>query len=177
MSFIVTPFVIIITLINDSDKIKERKNLIYNQRYGSLFHEFKNDNILSYTAYYPILTLRSLIYSINQMYLSKYELSQKLINFLTSLIFFIYLLKFRPFRETGVMVTEMVAEFSIMFLFLIIIVIGYESEQLFNILFISCIMIQIGFQYFISIIMFLKSLNSNYIQYVRNKLIAKNTDK
>ena len=145
--------------------------------YDSLFHEFKKDNVISQTAYYPILTLRGLIYSTNQMYLSKYEFLQKLINVLTSLIFFIYLLKYRPFKETGVMITEIISELSIMFLFLIIIVIRYESEQIFNIFFISCIMIQIGFQYLISIIMFLKSLRSKYIQYARNKLIAKKTDK
>ena len=172
MSIIITPFIITIALINDFETIKYRKYLIYNQRYGSLFEEFKNDRFLSQIAYYPILTLTSLIYSTNQIFLSEFELLQKLINLLTSLVFFIYLIKYRPFTETWVMITELFSELSIIFLFLIILLKGFKYDHIFNISFISCVIIQIGFQYLISFIMFLKYIRSKYIQYKSRKSIT-----
>jgi hypothetical protein len=93
-------------------KIKNNENKKLQERYGSLFSEFKNDRGYFSSLYYSIFFLRRLAYLISQVYLNSFLFLQSSINIGFSAIQTIHLLYYRPFKQTDLFVSSLVGEVS-----------------------------------------------------------------
>ena len=153
-------------------------DLEYNQKFGSLFQEFScNQNILQ-TAYYSIFTSWNLVYSINQLYFIKSEYAQRGLNLVLSIFMIIYLVKFKPFRQKGILLSNMVSGTFNFLLFLIIFfrsfIEFFKQDDYFDFLFIGAVSSQILFHYvviFIYLIIKIKKFYSIYLK--RNESTTK----
>ena len=129
------------------------------KKFGTLFQEFKSEKKLVNLIYYPILDMRRVIFTFSQINFNDYENVQKLLNLASSLIVVFYLALYRPFKENIINISNIVVESIMTFTFLIIYARGFleilKEDEYFNMLFISVLLAELGFQYIISIVLFL----------------------
>ena len=139
----------------DLEKINASSNLEYIKKYELLFSEFYNDKGINYLMFYPLITTRNVIFTLSQLYLNDLEYNQKSINLLFSFIIIIFLIIFKPFKDRVVLIANIVSETMISILFLIILmknIIPYFSKDFyFDCCFVTIILLQLGFQYLLSI--------------------------
>ena len=106
--------------------------------------------------YYPIYSLRRLIYAISQIYLSDYPVVQKSSNLLFGFATFMYLIIVKPYKEKLSLITNIVIEGLLCLIFIQILVLhfysNFSTEDSFNAIFIFLLMSCLVFQYIISFI-------------------------
>lgn len=95
------------------EQVKDTKDKVFYQRFGSLFSEFKNDRGFFSTLYYAIFFLRRLVYLITQVYLNSAVFTQSGINVIFSFIQTFYLLYYRPFKEKDLLISSIIGDTSV----------------------------------------------------------------
>jgi hypothetical protein len=106
------------------------------EEYGSLFYEFTNDSSLMTSYFYCFFFLRRILYVIILFSLTEFSKIQLvLIIFLTFLVsftqFFVYLCIYQPYSEKLITYGNIVTEFSIMSL-LVLVLVNEVSRSLIN---------------------------------------------
>ena len=118
--------------------------------------------------FYPLITTRNLVFTLNQLYFNDIEYFQKFANLLFSLIIFIFLIISKPFKDQVTLIANIVSEFMISALFLTILMkssLPYFSKDFyFDCCFVSIILIQLGFQYSVSLFCSLVKLRKIFKQ-------------
>ena len=85
---------------------------VFKQKWGSLFVEFKNDNGFWSSQYYFIYFFRRLTYVLSQVYLNSTLYLQGGLNIFFSVLTLIFLITYRPFKETAIFYSNIVGEIS-----------------------------------------------------------------
>ena len=104
--------------------------------------------------YYPVLTTRSLVFVVGQLYVEQ-EFVQKSLNFAICCLLLAGIIIFKPFKEKATMISELIGEFCVIF---IILLSGFMlpsnttiPTDIMNPLFIYIIITAIGIQSIISL--------------------------
>jgi hypothetical protein len=113
VAFVLTPCIIFVTSYISLSEIQE-ENFEFGQKWGSLFDEFKNDRGFWSSQYYFIYFLRRLAYVLGQVFLNSNLYLQGALNILGSLISFLFLIWFRPFKDFPVFVSNFLGEVCIL---------------------------------------------------------------
>ena len=82
----------------------------FKKKWGSLFLEFKNDKGYLSSQYYLIYFTRRVAYAFSQIFLNSLPFLQGGINVLCSLLTLAHLIYYRPFKDTTIMVTNIIGE-------------------------------------------------------------------
>ena len=165
----ITPSIIFLTLWIDFEKINQNINSYYNQKFGSLFEEFKCNQNLLQMGFYSIFTLWNVIYSVNQLFTTKSEYLQRGLNLIISIFMMMYLVMIWPFKEKAILISNLASWAFNCFLFLIIFlrsfVESFNQNEYFDFVFIGIVTIQILFQYGVSLILFIIQIKELYLKY------------
>ena len=106
--------------------------------------------------YYPIYTLRRVIYAFSQVYLSNYPILQKSSNLAFGFSTFLYLITIKPYKNNLILVSNCVSEGLLCLIFGQILFMqiypNILTEDTFNLVFISLLVACLGFNYIISLI-------------------------
>ena len=112
--------------------------------------------------FYPLITSRNIAFSLSQLYLNDAEYYQKSINLLFSFFIIFFLINFKPFKDKLVLIANIVSEIMISTLFFIVFmknILPYFWEDFyFDCCFVSIVLIQLGFQYSVSLFSFLVNI-------------------
>ena len=84
----------------------------FKKKWGSLFLEFKNDKGYLSSQYYLIYFTRRVVYAFSQIYLNYLPFLQGGINVFCSLLTLAHLLYYRPFKDSAIMVTNIIGEIN-----------------------------------------------------------------
>jgi hypothetical protein len=143
-------------------KIKDKANIKFQERYGNLFSEFKNNQGYFSSLYYSIFFLRRLGYLISQVYLNSFPVLQSSINIGFSTIQTIHLLLYRPFKEIDVLASGIIGEVSCLAVLCLSIFFIQEISSEFSYILETTIIYTIigsmGIQFIISLYSLFKSL-------------------
>ena len=152
--FFATPVALFVLLYINYDKIHNNRSTLFVRRYSSLISEFDQNRGFKCMLYYPIYTLRRLIYAISQLYLSNYPIIQKSSHLAFGSLTFLYLIIIRPYKGKLALISNCVSEGLLCLIFVQVMVMHFKpaifSEDLLNFIFISVLMSCLGFQYIIS---------------------------
>ena len=152
----VTPFALLTGLYINYDHIHNNQSPIFVRRFGSLISEFHQNRGFKCMLYYPLFTLRRIVYIISQVYLSNYPILQKSSNLGFGLITFFYLIIVKPYKEKIILISNCVSEGLICLIFAQILFMQFNSnllsEDSLNYIFICVLISCLGFQYIISLI-------------------------
>ena len=181
VGFIITPSIIFLTLWIDFEKINGNLDQGYNQKFGSLFQEFRCNESLLCFSYYSIFTLWNLLYSINQLYTTKSEYVQRGLNLVLSIFMMMYLVIFRPFKQKSILLSNIVCWIFNCVLFLIIFSRSFleffNQDDNFDFFFIGTVIIQILFQYTLNLILCYLKIKKFYLKhYSGNESVEKNIE-
>ena len=147
----------------------------YIREFGTLFSEFYENHRLLSLMYYPILSMRALIFSINQLFLSHFEYLQKSVNLAASAFLFFYLLAVKPFKVKEILISNIFSEFTNISIFVIIVLRDYMFQsgldEYFDKIFIGLVYSQIAFQYLVIFLILCQKLRHIYHQYRNSRHI------
>ena len=167
-----SPVIILLTLWIDYEKIISN-NKDYGIKCGSLFQEFKQEKGLMGYMHYPIQGLRYVVYAFSQLLLHKNHNLQFSFNSVFSIIIIIFLIGFRPFKGNLILISNIVVEFLILIIFVLMFMRihtqVFKEDMIFDICFISLILFLLGFQYFVCLGVFLMKLKK-FIDERRKKI-------
>ena len=110
MFVLITPAILGVLLYRLRNKVEEQGVV---EKFGSLFYEFKMDKGFISQLFYLVFILRRLQFIITQTILYDYVYIQYSLNLIFSLLQFMYVVYFRPFKEFHVMVSELIGEFCV----------------------------------------------------------------
>ena len=140
----VTPIALLAGLYINYDFIHNNQFPILVRRFGSLISEFDQNRGFKCMIYYPLYTLRRVVYAISQIYLSNYPGLQKSSHLVFGLITFLYLIIIKPFKEKIILITNIVSEGLMCLAFAQILFMEFDtnllSEDSLNYIFISILM-------------------------------------
>ena len=127
--------------------------------------------------YYPIYSLRRLIYALSQVYLSDYPVLQKSSHLALGFATFLYLIVVKPYKQKLILISNIVSEGLMCLIFVQIIVMHFYSDLLtedsFNFIFISILMACLGFQYIISLIIVGSHVREIFQRLIKRKELTK----
>ena len=127
--------------------------------------------------YYPIYSLRRLIYAISQVYLNNYPAIQKSSHLAFGLMTFLYLIIVKPYKEKLVLISNTVSEGLMCLIFVEILLMHFHpdllSEDSFNFIFISILMSCLGFHYLISLIIICLQIKEIFKKFVNRERLSK----
>lgn len=99
------------------------RNRVNNQdvidRFGSLYYEFKMDKGYPSQLFYLVYILRRLQFILTQTLLFEYVYLQFTLNLIFSVLQFIYVIYFRPFKEKNIMISELIGELCVIFVIIL----------------------------------------------------------
>jgi hypothetical protein len=144
--------------------VKDKKDKVFYQRFGSLFSEFKNNKGFFSTLYYTIFYLRRLVYLITQVYLNSALFIQSGINVAFSFIQTFYLLYYRPFKEKDLLVSSTIGDMSVSIVLLLstffIADISAELSYVLETVIIYIVIWSMGIQFIVSLYSMFKSVRA-----------------
>ena len=105
------------------EKIKDSTQVEFQEKYGSLFDEFKHDKGFISSIFYVFYLIRRLQFLITQVYFNSMPTFQVSLNIGISFLLLVYLVFYRPFKEKSVNVSYITAEFCLICNFCIILLI------------------------------------------------------
>ena len=156
LMFLATPAALLAGLYINFDHIDNNQNPNFVRRYGSLITEFDQNRGLKCMIYYPIYTLRRVLFAFSQIYLSDYPVMQKSSNLAFGLLTFLYLIFAKPYKDRLILFSNCVNEGLISLILAQILLMHFNtnflSEDQLNMTFISLLMACLGFNYVISLI-------------------------
>ena len=127
--------------------------------------------------YYPIYSLRRLIYALSQVYLSDFPVLQKSSHLALGFATFLYLIVVKPYKQKLILISNIVSEGLMCLIFVQIIVMHFYSDLLtedsFNFIFISILMACLGFQYIISLIIVGSQIREILKKFMKRKDLTK----
>ena len=160
--FIAFPAIILLDLEIDYQKIRSNDTVIHDQ-YGSLFEEFHYEKGLKFIMYYPIISLRAVIYAINIFYISDQSVKISL-SISSSFLILTYLIYFRPFKSVLILITNIVIEVVFAIIFILILLRIHSSlldkDKVFDYVFMSALLFGFISQYIICFLIFILKLKS-----------------
>ena len=175
--FFLTPIALLFGLYINYDYIKNNNSPEFVRRYGTLITEFEQDRGFKFMLYYPIYTLRRLIYAIFQIYLNNYPFIQKFSHLVFGLTTLLYLIAIKPHKEKLALISNIVIEGLLCLIFIQILVMHFYpnlmSEDSLITIFISIIMSCLGFQYIITLVMIGLQIRELFKSFVNSKEIHK----
>ncbi|CAG9314446.1 unnamed protein product [Blepharisma stoltei] len=121
----VSPLLFFMLSYKNLPKIQEREKG-FEKLWSSFFYEFKNDQGLMSTQYYSLFFGRRFIYIMNLALLNDYPASQVTISTVLSFITVLYLIRYRPYEEPILQITNTLSEICTM------IFMGLMSASLFD---------------------------------------------
>ena len=134
----------------------------FEQKWGSLFNEFKNDRGFLSSQYYFIYFSRRVAYVLSQVYLNSYLFLQGGLNIFFSFLTLIFLLFYVPFKDSAVFYSNLVGEISITVVMIATFCFLWDLEEFIQgkleSLIIFSVIAGIMIQFLISIFIFGKSL-------------------
>ena len=95
-------------VLKSHEKIKDNDVLFLN-KYSTLFYEFKSDSKIA-LSYYSVFILRRIIYAFTQIFLSSYPIIQMSVNAFFSLLNVCFLIMTKPFSDTKVLISNIIGE-------------------------------------------------------------------
>jgi hypothetical protein len=104
-------------ILNQFHRFKDDSDVSFHKKWGSLFSEFKNDRGWVSSSFYVIFFTRRLGYVVLMFYLENYPIAQTCMNITHSALTAIFLLIFRPFKETAMNISTCYSELCITFTF------------------------------------------------------------
>lgn len=159
--FIVTPTVLFLNIWIDFKRIQDFRDEGYLERFGDFFKEFKRDQRLVQLMYYPVLTTRSLVFVVGQLYVEQ-EFVQKSLNFAICCLLLAGIIIFKPFKEKLILIANIISEIFICLIFFVILtknwLIFFKDSAIFDFCFISLVSFQIVFNYLISLIILFQKI-------------------
>ena len=171
--FLTTPVALLVGLYINFDLIKNNRSPIFVRRYGSVIGEFDQGRGLKCMLFYPIFTLRRILYAFSQIYLNDSPIIQKSSNLTFGILSFLYLIVTKPYKNKLILVSNCVNEGLICLIFAQILLMHFNtkllSEDSLNWIFISLLMACLGFNYIISLIGIASKIKDQFKKLTKNK--------
>ena len=171
--FIATPVALLVILYINYDQIINNQCTDFARRYSSLISEFDQNRGFKCMLYYPIYTLRRVVYAISQVYLSDYPVLQKSSHLVFGSLTFLYLIIIRPYKEKLALISNCVSEGLLCLIFVQVLIMHFNpetfSEDSLNLFFISILMSCLGFQYIISLIIIGSQIKEIFKKFINKK--------
>ena len=82
------------------------------KRWGCFYLEFKHNKGFLSSLYYLVYFGRRVEYALVQIYLNSYLILQSVLNFAFSLATLLFLIYYRPFKDSGVLITNIAGEIA-----------------------------------------------------------------
>ena len=101
----------------------------FKKKWGSLFLEFKNDKGYLSSQYYLIYFTRRVVYAFSQIYLNSLPFLQGGINVFCSFLTLAYLLYYRPFKDSAIMVTNLIGEINITLVMILVYILLWDLNS------------------------------------------------
>ncbi|CAG9312389.1 unnamed protein product [Blepharisma stoltei] len=117
----ITPLLHSYFTFKNMSKIINKRNKKWLVPWSSLYYEFKNNSGFLSTQYYALFFTRRLIFIGNQVFLNDFPQSQLTINAVSSLCIPLFLIFYKPFDDLVLQVTNLITEFGIFIIFLLLI--------------------------------------------------------
>lgn len=106
----VTPIFVFTGSVISYKELYAQDNTSYLSKWGSLFSEFKNNKGFLSTQFYLLYFIRRFAFIISQVYINSNLLVQGGLNIGFSLMQFGFLIFYRPYKETHVLISAFTAE-------------------------------------------------------------------
>ena len=123
--------------------------------------------------YYPIYTIRRVIFAISQVYLSNYPIIQRSSNLAFGFLTFLYLIIVKPYKNKLILVSNCVSEGLLCLIFAQLLLMYFYPEILtedtLNMIFISLLMACLGFNYIISVISISAKIRDAFKKLIKSK--------
>ena len=178
--FLATPVALFVGLYLNYDKIQNNQCPLFVRRYNSLISEFDQNRGFKCMLYYPLYTLRRVVYATSQIYLGSYPTLQKSSHLAFGFITFLYLIIVKPYKEKLALVTNIVIEGLLCLIFIQLLIMNFYpeflNEDLLNLIFISILMTCLGFQYVISLINVVLQIFDMCKKFVKHRDVSNVTD-
>jgi hypothetical protein len=131
-------------------------------KWGSLFLEFKNDRGFWSSQYYFLYFSRRVAFALCQVYLNSVLKLQGALNIFFSFISLGFLIVYRPFKETTILISNMTSEISITFVMILTYCylwdLSPETSEIIEILIIFSVILAMMIQVMLSLYLFYKSM-------------------
>ena len=98
-------------------------------RWGCLFSEFKNDKGFFSTQYYLIYFTRRVAFAFSQIFLNNIIKVQGAINICFCILALTHLLYYKPFKETPILITNIIGELNICLITILIYALLWEFDE------------------------------------------------
>ncbi|OMJ95283.1 hypothetical protein SteCoe_1340 [Stentor coeruleus] len=129
ISIITPPFVLVTSFINKNE-IFNSTNTEFYKKYGTLYDEFKNNKGFISCLYYFIYFTRRLLYAIVQVFLNSWPFLQTILNIIISFTQLLFIVKYQPFKNWPIFVTNFVGELNTFLAFTLLVLFHFEfSDQ------------------------------------------------
>lgn len=116
--FFLTP-----TLLFIHGYVSYKNNLLidyeFNQKWGSLYEEFKNDCGFLSTQFYTVFTLRRIVFVLSQILLNSMLYIQNAVNIFASILQLLFLFVYRPYKSRPVLLSSIIEESSVLTILII----------------------------------------------------------
>ena len=110
----------------------------------------------------------------SQIYINSYPRIQKSINLIPAVFNLLFLIKYRPFKESKIAISNIAAEISLIFVLISVLILPVEAnnfkEMLIEYIVVYSILLCMGFQFLISMYSFFEFFISKYKQYLESKI-------
>ena len=132
---------------------------------------------MKFILHNSLLSVRRIVYTLNQLYLSSNEIIQRTLNLSVCLMVFVYELYTRSYNSMAIKVNNIISEFFICIIFLLLLgrstLDVFKVDKIFNWTFICLIVSLLVFQYLISIYLFFFKIKEIYQNLTNAKLKIK----
>ena len=108
------PIIVLIFSYFAKQKITDLTQTEFHEKWGSLYGEFKNDKGFWSTQYYTFFMFRRLFYGIGQVFLNSQLYLLSALNILGTFTALLYIFKYFPYKEKGVLACNIIGEVGIM---------------------------------------------------------------
>lgn len=110
-------------------KKKSANDSIYSELYGSIYNEFKNDKGLISSIFYVLFFIRRLLFALSQLLLSNLPILQIISHIIFSILQFLYVLYYRPFKDKIALTCEIFGEICVFITFILSFTIIFISNH------------------------------------------------
>ena len=128
--FLITPLAIFTILYVNFDKIEANRDETFVRRFSSLIAEFDQNRGFKCLLYYPLFTIKRLVFAIAQIYLNDFPIAQVSLNLAFAVLGLIYMIIVRPFRLKLIQISNTVTEVLICGIFTEVLIMNCKKDIL-----------------------------------------------